>query len=134
MAAERIDSARSALASCDMLPLVIERLADRAFLGWVSVTRIAKRRARLSCWLGEDHHRQGYMREALTVALPEAFNLLDLIVIEAAAEVQNERSLALLRRLGMTTLGERMIFAPARGLDERCVELELRQPSNDLTS
>ncbi len=74
------------------------------------------------------------MREALTVALPEAFNLLDLIVIEAAAQVQNERSLALLRRLGMTTLGEKMIFAPARGLDERCVELELRQPSNDLAS
>ena len=57
MAAERIDSARAALASGDMLPLVIERLADHAVLGWVSVTRIAGRRGRLSYWLGEHHHR-----------------------------------------------------------------------------
>ncbi len=133
MAAERIDTARSALASGDMLPLIIERHADHAFLGWVSVTRIAERRGLLSYWLGEDHHRHGYMREAVTIALAKAFGLLDLDVIEAAAQVQNEPSLALLRGLGMETLGEEMMFAPARDQDELCAILELKRSSANNT-
>ena len=70
------------------------------------------------------------MREALSVALPEGFRLLDLDIIEAAAQARNERSLAVLRSLGMRTLGERMIFAPARGRDE----LELQRSSSRMTS
>jgi RimJ/RimL family protein N-acetyltransferase len=69
------------------------------------------------------------MREALSAALPQAFTLLNLDVIEAAAQVRNKRSLAVLHDVGMKTLGERMIFAPARGRYELCVGLELRQPS-----
>ena len=129
MAAERIDTARAASASGDMLPLVIERLADQAVLGWVSITRMTGRCGRLSYWLGEHHHRHGYMREAVTMALANAFNLLDLDVIEAAAQVENEPSLALMRSLGMETLREEMIFAPARDQDELCVVLELKRSS-----
>ena len=54
MAADRIDDARTAAASGDMLPLVVERLGDDVFLGWLSVTRIAERRGLLSYWLGEN--------------------------------------------------------------------------------
>ena len=132
MAADRIDDARSAAASGDMLPLVVKRLGDDILLGWLSVTRIAEGRGLLSYWLGENHHGRGYMREAVSVALPAAFRLLKLDVIAAAAQLRNERSLALMHSLGMKTLGEQMIFAPARSRDELCVVLELRQPSRPL--
>jgi ribosomal-protein-alanine N-acetyltransferase len=125
MAEERIASARHGVAEGTILPFAIERRSDGAFLGWLSVTHIAERRALLSYWLGEEHHGQGYMREAVTVAIGEAFRLLDVDVIEAAAQPSNGPSLALLRRCGMSPLGERMIFAPARGRNERCVVLEL---------
>jgi ribosomal-protein-alanine N-acetyltransferase len=128
MATERIDDAQASLASGDMLPFVIERLVDDAFLGWLSVTRVAEHRGLLSYWLAEHSHGYGYMREALAVALPEAFRVFNLDVIEAAAQVGNERSLAVLRDFGMMIVGEKMIFAPARGQDELCVVLELRQP------
>ena len=128
MAAARIDRARAAQAAGDMLPFVIERRADAAVLGWLSLTRTGERRALLSYWLGECHHGQGYMREALRAAIPAAFDLLDLDTIEAAAQPGNDRSLTLLRACGMLPLGERMIFAPARGRDELCAVLELHRP------
>ena len=67
------------------------------------------------------------MREAVTMALSHAFNLLDLDVIEAAAQVENEPSLGLMRSLGMETLREEMIFAPARARDGLCAVLELKR-------
>ncbi len=129
MAAERIDTARAASASGDMLPLVIERLADHAVLGWVSVTRMTGHSGRLSYWLGEHYHRHGYMREAVAATLPEAFQLLDLDVIDAAAQVENAPSIGLMRGLGMEILGEEMMFAPARNQDELCAVLELKRSS-----
>lgn len=130
MAAERIDRARDGAAGGTMLPFAIERRSDGAFLGWLSATRIAERRALLSYWLGEEHHGHGYMREAVAVALAAAFRLLDVDVVEAAAQPGNEPSLAVLRGCGMVLVGERMIFAPSRGRDELCVVLELRRPGS----
>ncbi len=111
-----------------MLPFAIERLSDDACLGWFSVTRTAQRRALLSYWLGEEHHGQGYLREAMQVGIPAAFRLLDLDVIEAEAQVENGRSLAVMLAFGMVPLCERLVFAPVRDREEQCVILELRRP------
>ncbi|WP_428392844.1 GNAT family N-acetyltransferase [Lichenicoccus sp.] len=128
MATRRIDHALASLAGGDMLPLAIERMRDEAFLGWFSVTRSAERRALLSYWLGEDHHGRGYMREAVAAGIPEAFRVLDVDAIEAAAQVGNERSLVVMRDYGLVSVGKEMIFAPSRNRDELCVTLEIRRP------
>ena len=132
MATDRIAQARARLADGSMLPFAIERLSDSAFLGWLSITRQDARRALLSYWLGEAYQGQGYMREALAAAaLPDAFRLLDVDVIEAEVQADNAASLALLRGLGMVTLGARVTFAPSRGRDEPCVALALRREVED---
>ncbi len=68
------------------------------------------------------------MRVAVRAAIPRAFRLLDVDAIEAEVQAGNDRSLAVLRDVGMGPIGERMVFAPARGRDERCVVLEVCRP------
>ncbi len=128
MAADRIAQARIGLADGTMLPFAIERLSDLALLGWLSVTRSGACRALLSYWLGEAYQGQGYMREALAVALPASFGLLDVEAIDAEVQAENAASLALLRAHGMRPVGERMAFAPARNRHEPCLALELQRP------
>lgn len=129
MALERIAAARRAAKDRTALPFAIERKSDGVLLGWVGVTRESPndRSAMLGYWLGEEWHGQGYMREAAVTAVATAFEWLGLEVIEAAAQLENAASLAVLRSCGMTSVGERMIHAAARGRDERCLLYEVRR-------
>ena len=130
MAAEWITKARRAAADGRTLPCAIERQSDAALVGWIGVTREAShhRRAMLGYWLGEKHHGHGYMREAAPAAVQMAFQQLDLDVIEAAAQPENAASFAVLRRCGMASVGEKVIFAPSRSRDELCLLYEVARP------
>lgn len=129
MARERIIVARRAANDRTALPFAIERKSDGALLGWIGVTRESPqdRSAMLGYWLGEAWHGQGYMREAVVTAVATAFELLGLEVVEAAVQLENAASVAVLRSCGMTLLGERMIYAAARGRDERCLLYRMRR-------
>ena len=123
MAAERIATLRHACTEGRSLPCAIERRLDGVLLGTITVARreAGDRRAMLGYWLGEAHQGHGYMREAASAIVCLAFRVLDLDVIEAAAQPENAASFAILRSCGMAPAGERVIFAPARGRDELCL-------------
>lgn len=87
---------------------VVERRSDGALLGAVSLTGIARgvlQSAALDYWLGTPHVGQGYMGEALALALRHAFDTLGLQRVEALVLPGNARSRRLLERSGFTCEG-----------------------------
>ena len=127
MALDRISGVRMAAAERRSLPLIIERRADGAVMGWISISRAPgdPETALITYWLGEGFHGQGYMREAAPAAMREAFALMDILRLRAAVQADNAPSLAVVRLLGMTPMGEGRIWCPARGRDEPCLWFEL---------
>ncbi|MEM6824498.1 MAG: GNAT family N-acetyltransferase, partial [Pseudomonadota bacterium] len=55
--------------------------------------------------LHPDHHRKGYMREALKTVIPHLFQTYDLARLTADVDPDNRASLALLARLGFRRTG-----------------------------
>lgn len=131
MAAARIAVARQAAAAGRALPFAVERRSDGALLGWAGVEHDAAdgSRGALGYWLGEAHHGHGYMREAAPAIVAAAFARLGLAVIEAGAQPGNTASFAVLRACGMVPVGERAVFAPARGRAESCLFHETARPA-----
>lgn len=135
MALDRISGVRMAAAERRSLPLVLERRADGAVMGWVSISRAPgdPRTALITYWLGEAFHGHGYMREAAPVAMHQAFALMDVDRLRAAVQADNAPSLAVLRLLGMAPMGEGRIWCPARGRDEPCLWFELSREKAELS-
>jgi len=122
LVADRIAEHRRAAAAGDALTLALVRKADGALLGWLGVYRepSAPTVASLGYFVGEAHQRQGYVAEAAAALLPVALAKLRLERIEAAAQLDNAGSIAVLRGLGLAYVGERAVFASARGREELC--------------
>jgi RimJ/RimL family protein N-acetyltransferase len=99
-------------------------------IGWVGVVRLeaAPERGSIGYWIGETWFGQGYASEAARAVLDAAWDALDLQVIEGAAQLANLASVRILRGLGMTHMGQREEFAPARGVSDVCEWYELRRP------
>lgn len=127
MALDRISGVRMAAAERRSLPLIIERRADGAVMGWISISRAPgdAETALITYWLGEGFQGQGYMREAAPAAMREAFALMDILRLRAAVQADNAPSLAVVRLLGLEPMGEGRIWCPARGRDEPCLWFEL---------
>ncbi len=127
MALDRISGVRMAAAERRSLPLVIERRADGAVMGWISISRAPgePETALITYWLGEAFQGRGYMREAAPAAMREAFALMDVARLRAAVQADNAPSLAVTRLLEMAPMGEGRIWCPARGRDEPCLWFEL---------
>jgi ribosomal-protein-alanine N-acetyltransferase len=92
-----------ALAQGAALPLFLVRRADAALLGAITLDNIRRGPAQsgtLGYWIGKDHARQGYMREAITAVVHHAFNVLDLSRIEAACLPENAASRGVLEKCG----------------------------------
>jgi ribosomal-protein-alanine N-acetyltransferase len=91
--------------------LVFERNTDGsegALLGGVTISDIKRnvmQSGLLGYWLGVSHVGRGYMREAVLLMLDFAFQRLKLTRVEAACVPENERSLKLLRAIGMHEIG-----------------------------
>ena len=87
---------------------LVFRRADDAMLGGVTVSNVRRgvaQSASLGYWIGECYARQGYMTEALAVALNFAFVRLGLHRVEAACLPGNYASRALLLKSGFTEEG-----------------------------
>jgi [ribosomal protein S5]-alanine N-acetyltransferase len=127
MAADRIAGVRMAAAERRSLPLVVERRADGAVAGWISVSRAPGdgTTALITYWLGDRFQGQGLMREAAPAALAEAFGAMDIARVRAAVQADNAASIAVVGLLGMAPLGEGRIWCPARGRDEACLWFEI---------
>ena len=126
MALDRIAGVRMAADERRSLPLVVERRADGAVLGWISISRAPgdPRTALITYWLGETFQGHGYMREAAPAAMRAAFALMDVDRLRAAVQADNGPSLAVVRLLGMKPMGEGRIWCPARGREESCLWFE----------
>ena len=131
-AATRLTEARSAAINGVALPLVVERRADGALLGWIGATRMETdaNRAVLTYWLGTPYHGQGIMREAAPAALAATFRHLGVQEVRAAVQMDNTASRAILRALGMRPLGIGHIWCAARGREEVCEWWAVQRPAD----
>ncbi len=87
---------------------LIRRRADDALLGGITIGDVQRSVAQscsLGYWIGQDYTRQGYMSEALSLALRFAFGTLTLHRATAACLPNNGASQALLRKLGFQQEG-----------------------------
>ena len=88
--------------------LLICRKADGALLGAVNINEIVRgpsQSAYLGYWIGAPYARQGYMAEALRLALAHAFRTLRLHRLEANILPDNRASIALVKRAGFRREG-----------------------------
>ncbi len=126
MALERVMQAQARAAAGTALPWVVERRDDAALLGWIDVARhpALLARATIGYWLGEAHQGQGYMREAAGPVIEDALARLGLDAVEAMAQRENHRSLAVLRGAGMRLVGPVTQHCAALGRGEPCLLFE----------
>jgi [ribosomal protein S5]-alanine N-acetyltransferase len=124
---KRIASWRLLVAEGRAFQRVLERQADHAVMGWISVSRpdVHSRRGSMGYWLNDAYQGQGYMTEAAQAALRAAFALLDLDVVEAGAQLENDASFAVMRRLGMVHSSARSVWTATRQRDEPCAFYEV---------
>jgi [ribosomal protein S5]-alanine N-acetyltransferase len=88
--------------------LLICRIEDDAIRGAINLNEIVRgpaQSAYLGYWIGARFAKQGYMTEALQLALRHAFRTLRLHRVEANILPANRASLALVRRAGFRREG-----------------------------
>jgi ribosomal-protein-alanine N-acetyltransferase len=94
--------------SSHFVGLLIRRNLDDTLVGSVELSQIARglfQSAYLGYHIGGPFARQGYMTEALDLAIHYAFGQLRLHRLEANIQPENVASLALVRRLGFRLEG-----------------------------
>jgi len=88
--------------------LLVCRIEDGALLGASNINeivRVPSQSAFLGYWIGAPYARQGYMTEALQLALHYAFRTLGLHRVEANIMPVNRASIMLVRRAGFRREG-----------------------------
>ena len=99
----RVYWAQRSITGGSAVPLFLTRRDDEALLGAITLDNIRRGPSlsgTLGYWIGEDHARQGYMREAISAVVHYAFHRLDLSRIEAACLPENTPSRRLLESCG----------------------------------
>ena len=100
------------------LPLLLERRSDGALLGAITLDNIRRGPAQagtLGYWMGAEHARQGYMREAILSLVHHAFTTLDLSRIEAACLPENAASRGVLEACGFKYEGVAQSYLQING-------------------
>lgn len=120
---ERISRAQTAIQQKRELHFRIEERERNLTVGYVSVAQSATdcKVGHLSYWLGSAFQGRRYMTEAVRHAMAAGFQYLDLETIEAGAQPENLTSFAVMRRVGMNLIGERLVWADSRQRNERCL-------------
>lgn len=99
----RVYWAQRAINSGNAMPLFLFRREDEALLGAITLDNIRRGPAQagtLGYWIGQDHARQGYMREAILAVVHHAFTQMELSRIEAACLPENKPSRGVLEKCG----------------------------------
>lgn len=120
---ERIAASERAFEERTGLSFAILLDGGERLIGWLGVwlAELAARRAKLGFWLGRQFEGRGYMSEAAMHAVHVALNHVGARSLEADTQPDNLASQAILRRLGMVPAGERILYAPLRDRNERCL-------------
>jgi ribosomal-protein-alanine N-acetyltransferase len=130
IALQRIERSRAGMARGRQVFYAVVRRTDGRVIGGVGCGLSANEahRMELGYHLAQDCHGLGYMREAACAAMPAFWRVFPAQVMEASALLGNEPSFKIMRALGLTPVGERVIHAPSRGADETHMVYELRRP------
>lgn len=99
---------RARCARSDFVGWLVRRREDGAILGMIELSQIVRggfRSAYLGYLIGAPHARQGYMAEAIGLALRQVFTTLRLHRVEANIQPGNRASLALVAKLGFRREG-----------------------------
>lgn len=112
----RIRNCRSALECRQGLHWGVRRRFDGVLMGWLGVwlRDPVQRSATLGFWLGTRHQGQSFMAEASVPGVCAALNFVSARSLEGACRPDNHRSIAIFRRLGMTSAGQKPIYSPKR--------------------
>ncbi len=114
----RVYWANRAISNGTAVPLFLIRREDEMLLGAITLDNIRKGPAQsgtLGYWIGQQHARQGYMREAISAVVHYAFTRLDLSRIEAACLPENAASRSLLERSGFKYEGVAQSYLQING-------------------
>jgi [ribosomal protein S5]-alanine N-acetyltransferase len=87
-------------------------------MGMVSLNEIVRgpfQSATMGYWIGREHSRQGYMREAVSLMLGHAFAALGLHRVEANIIPRNKPSIALARVCGLRYEGTARLYLQIAG-------------------
>ena len=127
MAEERIADARKSAKAGVMLPLALIEKVSGQFVGWVTFYRDYKdpTRGGVGYWIVCNAQGCGYLREVARPILRAVFDLLNVDVIEAGAQLENSASFGVMKAWGMKPVADRMHYAPARGREELCRYYEI---------
>ncbi len=98
---------------------VVIEAASGTVIGWCKLD-LDGAEAELGYWIGEDFHRQGFAFELSQGATEFAFEQLGVDLVRAGAQIENQASLALIKKLGMSREGVQRVWAPARQRFEDC--------------
>ena len=88
---------------------LIFNIEDKSLLGGVNVGNVRRgvsQSASLGYWIGKQHSKKGYMKEALDILIPSLFLDLRLNRIEAATLENNLASKNLLNKIGFKKEGK----------------------------
>ncbi len=99
----RVYWAQRSISSGTALPLFIFRRSDQTLLGAITLDHIKRGPAQAGTtgyWIGQQHARQGFMKEAIEAVVHYAFTALDLSRIEAGCLPENTPSRNLLEQCG----------------------------------
>jgi ribosomal-protein-alanine N-acetyltransferase len=120
---ERLSRAQNAMRQKRELHFRIEERERNLTVGYVSVAKsdADSTVGHLSYWLGRAFQGNGYMTEAVRHAIAAGFQYLDLGSIEAGAQVENVSSFAVMKRVGMRPIGEKLVWADNRQQNEKCL-------------
>ena len=99
----KLEVGRSADGSEIWLNFVLRKLEGNIYLGTVQAT-VTGKRAYVAYELGPKHWGQGYASEAVRGLIGHLFTVYDVEVIRAETDTRNDRSAALLKRLGFVKI------------------------------
>jgi len=127
----RIERSRAAIVAGGYAFYALVRRSDSRVIGGVGggLAPEDPRRMEISYHLAADCHGHGFMREATQAALPMLWRLLPADVMEAGAQLGNEASFRIMLAMGMTPIGERLVYSSARDRHEPTLFYELRRPA-----
>jgi len=114
----RVYWASRAVGQGTALPLFLVRRADQRLIGAITLDNIRRgpaQAATLGYWIGSDHTRQGFMREAIVAVVHHAFTAMDLSRIEAACLPENAASRGVLEKTGFKYEGVAQAYLQIAG-------------------
>lgn len=114
----RVYWAARAEAGGTALPLFLIRRADNLLVGAITLDNIRRGPAQagtMGYWVGAQHARRGYMREAIAATVHYAFTALDLSRIESACLPENAASRGVLEKSGFKYEGVAQSYLQING-------------------